>query len=57
MRATSKQYPYYAPTTPRPVRHWNPHKAADNLRTLLGLAATAAFLTWMLVGWICGTWN
>ena len=59
MRATSKAYPYYAEPTPAPVKRWrwNKAKAADSLRTVLGLAATAAFLTYMLVGWVSGTWQ
>lgn len=58
MRATSKAYPYYAEPTPAPVKYrWNKAKAADNLRELVGMAAVAAFLTWLAVGVICGTWN
>jgi len=59
MRATSKQYPYYPAPTPAPVKRWrwNKAKAADNLRELVGMAAVAAFLTYMLVGWISGTWQ
>jgi len=57
----SNVYPFYkveAEPAPAPKRwRWNKAKAADNLRELLGMAAVAAFLTYMIVGWISGTWQ
>jgi len=57
----SNVYPFYkveAEPTPAPVKRWkwNKAKAADNLRELVGMAAVAAFLTWLVVGWIEGKW-
>lgn len=55
----SNVYPFYkveAEPAPAPVKRWrwNKAKAADNLRELVGMAAVAAFLTWLAVGWVTG---
>jgi hypothetical protein len=51
MRATSKQYPYYPTPQPQVKQwHWNPHKAADSLRTSLWVVVVMG-----LFGFVCYT--
>jgi hypothetical protein len=46
----------YAPQAKPPVRRvWNRHKAYDSLLTVCGMAAVGAFLAYMIVGWLDGT--
>jgi len=61
MRATqTKVYPFYkveAEPTPPPKRwKWNRTKAYDNLLQVVGMLGVAAWLTYLIIGWIDGKW-